>query len=301
MKKTAFTLIELLVVIAIIAILAAILFPVFATAREKARQISCASNEKQLGLGFIQYVQDYDEKFPCGVNVAGNVVGTGWGGQIYSYVKSTGVYKCPDDPGTPEPNSVGTGTSYPVSYAANLNIVYSGPAIASQIPFPSTESIGCADSALASPAMTVLLCEVQTAVAPITDPTESNGYEVPSTGGLLSASPVTFGYGWAGQQYAVYMSRNTDNSDPNMLATGVPGDRPASNYWGIAPPHTQGSNYLLADGHVKWLRSGVVSAGCNATASTNPENSGIEGGADPAAGTQGDIGSTPAAATFSAI
>jgi prepilin-type N-terminal cleavage/methylation domain-containing protein len=93
---TGFTLIELLVVIAIIAILAAILFPVFAKAREKARQISCASNLKQLGLGVLQYVQDNDEIYPTtnsnsGANVPGN-----WGQQIYPYVKSTGVFACPD-------------------------------------------------------------------------------------------------------------------------------------------------------------------------------------------------------------
>ena len=63
-KKSAFTLIELLVVIAIIAILAAILFPVFARARENARRSSCQSNLKQIALGFMQYTQDYDEKFP---------------------------------------------------------------------------------------------------------------------------------------------------------------------------------------------------------------------------------------------
>src|ERR1700749_4186309 len=91
-----FTLIELLVVIAIIAILAAILFPVFAKVREKARQTSCLSNEKQLGLGFMQYFQYYDEKYPCG-KFNGGHFGSGWGGQIYTYVKSVGVFKCPDD------------------------------------------------------------------------------------------------------------------------------------------------------------------------------------------------------------
>ena len=110
-KRSAFTLIELLVVIAIIAILAAILFPVFAKAREKARQTTCLSNNKQLGLGFLQYYQDWDEKFPAsGVNL----LGQGWAGLIYPYVKSTGVYKCPDD-STPVP--AGTPQSYGVSYA----------------------------------------------------------------------------------------------------------------------------------------------------------------------------------------
>lgn len=80
-SNRAFTLIELLVVIAIIAILAAILFPVFAKAREKARQTSCASNEKQLGVALLQYTQDFDEDLPCGTN--GGTENAGWAGQIW--------------------------------------------------------------------------------------------------------------------------------------------------------------------------------------------------------------------------
>jgi len=98
-SRLGFTLIELLVVIAIIAILAAILFPVFQKVRENARRTSCASNEKQLGLAFTQYTQDADEKFPptctysapLGRNVAN------WGQEIYPFVKSTGVFICPDN------------------------------------------------------------------------------------------------------------------------------------------------------------------------------------------------------------
>src|SRR5476651_491034 len=87
-QKYAFTLIELLVVIAIIAILAAILFPVFAKAREKARQTQCASNLKQMALAEMQYVQDYDEIFPNqGIEYSG----------LVPYTKSTQIFVCPDD------------------------------------------------------------------------------------------------------------------------------------------------------------------------------------------------------------
>jgi len=82
MKIKGFTLIELLVVIAIIAILAAILFPVFAQVREKARAISCTSNEKQMGLGILQYIQDNDEAFPMN-EYASNLNGTADGPLIY--------------------------------------------------------------------------------------------------------------------------------------------------------------------------------------------------------------------------
>ena len=95
--QLGFTLIELLVVIAIIAILAAILFPVFAKAREKARQISCASNLKQLGLASLQYAQDNDETLAI-AGWGGGGTPTFWHWAIYPYVKSFNVYKCSDDP-----------------------------------------------------------------------------------------------------------------------------------------------------------------------------------------------------------
>jgi prepilin-type N-terminal cleavage/methylation domain-containing protein/prepilin-type processing-associated H-X9-DG protein len=102
-SRRGFTLIELLVVIAIIAILAAILFPVFARAREKARQASCTSNVKQLALGCMMYAQDYDERCPTGDPAAwgGPLPATDplnrnfWRYQIQPYIKNWQVFNCP--------------------------------------------------------------------------------------------------------------------------------------------------------------------------------------------------------------
>jgi len=97
----AFTLIELLVVIAIIAILASILFPVFALARARARQTSCLSNEKQIGLGLLMYVQDYDETFPPNrlpdTYNPGGPEGKTWRAAVQPYIKNTQLFFCPDD------------------------------------------------------------------------------------------------------------------------------------------------------------------------------------------------------------
>ena len=89
-NRSAFTLIELLVVIAIIAILAAILFPVFALARENARQTACLSGERELGLALTLYSEDYDESLPAGTTGS---LGQGWAGQIYPFVKSAALYR----------------------------------------------------------------------------------------------------------------------------------------------------------------------------------------------------------------
>lgn len=93
----AFTLIELLVVIAIIAVLATILFPVLAQAREKARQTQCASNTRQLALGVLMYAQDYDEALPPTAIVSENSDGTLWPDLLAPYLKNDQIRLCPDD------------------------------------------------------------------------------------------------------------------------------------------------------------------------------------------------------------
>jgi prepilin-type N-terminal cleavage/methylation domain-containing protein/prepilin-type processing-associated H-X9-DG protein len=95
-RRKAFTLIELLVVIAIIAILAAILFPVFAQAREKSRQTSCASNLRQLGLGAMMYLQDYDDRYVPWYG-DGKERGQGWSSILMPYVKNEQMFTCPSD------------------------------------------------------------------------------------------------------------------------------------------------------------------------------------------------------------
>lgn len=225
-SKAGFTLIELLVVIAIISILAAILFPVFATAREKARQTTCASNEKQRALACVQYVQDYDEVTPCGYLISGNY-GPGWAGQLYPYVKSTAVFACPDDATVPQvPTYYGPTyyTFYTLSYIYNMDL-----ANLNISKFSSTPS-------------TVLLAEISGSDASFTQPEPT---------ALLS----TVGNGTGGLGNHVY-------------ATGYLGQNALANpgYEGNAflvsvGRHSEGSNFVFADGHVKWLSGGKVSAG----------------------------------------
>lgn len=117
MKRKAFTLIELLVVIAIIAILAAILFPVFAQAREKARQATCISNLKQFMLSILMYDQDYDECMPLSISSSSqvgpgiaqlyNVPQFNVGVSLQPYIKNFGMFQCPDDSGLPVGNTAG--------------------------------------------------------------------------------------------------------------------------------------------------------------------------------------------------
>ena len=151
-----FTLIELLVVIAIIAILAAILFPVFARARENARRASCQSNLKQIGLAIFQYSQDYDEKIPARA-YADYGSYPSWSQVIQSYAKSTQVFRCLANPMSNYPcqPAIGPYPGITVSYGAVSEINYTGGGNT-----PMEYGVEHPLAAFAVPTQTVLVGEV---------------------------------------------------------------------------------------------------------------------------------------------
>ncbi|HEY3328658.1 MAG TPA: DUF1559 domain-containing protein [Capsulimonadaceae bacterium] len=267
--KNGFTLIELLVVIAIISILAAILFPVFATAREKARQSSCLSNMKQFGIGLLQYVQDYEETFPCGNSSAGawapngsctavwqtGSTGNGWAGQIYPYVKSTNLFMCPSDT-TPAPATFSP-PRFINSYSYNINFApyYSQPARCGFNAYPGP-AINA--SKMSSPPRTVVFYEITGALAQITATNETTSQV---GNGLNYAFP-----GWG----------STPATGPLDLAFGC-GHNVTCN---TNARHLGGSVFLAADGHVKWLTPEKVSAGSNSSSNTGGATGDIAEGAE---------------------
>jgi prepilin-type N-terminal cleavage/methylation domain-containing protein len=279
--RKGFTLIELLVVIAIIAILAAILFPVFAKVREKARAISCLSNMKQFGLAFTQYSQDNDEKDPNGVNYS-YPGGNGWAGQLYPYVKSAKVYFCPDDTGTQSATFS--------SYAYNSN--NTAPTGATVDSYSIAKYV--------SPAKTVLLFEVQgNSFGPGTVDVSKEVLDTSGTGGY---SPAGWG---AGGPYSVWSLTGAGayNSPVTLMATtGYMRNTSLSDqtrFFGATGRHTDGSNFLMADDHAKWLRGNAVSAGTSNPTETDCNTTGEKdgNGVPLAAGTGCSDGSL--AATFS--
>jgi len=291
-----FTLIELLVVIAIIAVLAGILFPVFAQAREKARQTTCLSNQRQLGVAMLLYVEDYGETFPGGVDrnreekTAGGArplrrgrwgdrvwPGQGWAGQCFPYVKNTALFGCPTDPAfaasRPPHNTA-------VSYGYNINLVsgsdesdddqeesgsggsYGGNGGGGEEVDDDTPPRGVSLASLAAPTKTILLFELSGVWANVTDPREGTGVSA-NQGRHFSASAN-------GLDNRLYAQKDWSTSRENQYATGYLGGRPPydpakTQFRAARGRHTGGSNFLLADGHVKWLRGERVSSGRNAT------------------------------------
>ena len=222
--KKGFTLIELLVVIAIIAILAAILFPVFARARENARRSSCSSNIKQIGLGFQQYIQDYDERFPLvagggATGTAGNLT-QGWAIQLQPYLKSSQIFQCPSETNSPANVSstvAGYGGQGYSDYWYNSRLSGSSQARVDQV------------------SSTIINGDGQ------------NG----SAAYAFSGEGITNGITNDGSTPAVSATVTTAPAPRTTLPTMTPA---AEGQFGLR--HLDGLNYGFADGHVKWYKSG---------------------------------------------
>lgn len=218
--RHAFTLIELLVVIAIIAILAAILFPVFATARERARSTSCLSNSKQLATAIHMYTQDYDEYLPMYVllNAASTKAEKGWQVSLMPYVKSTQAFVCPSaskpstctvyacDPTFVSDTLLGSG-----SYG--FNYIYLGNyALINGVRQGTPFNLAAIDKS----AETICLTEISSYV------------------GTSATYPPSL---W-GTAYTVYGGQTY-------------GDQ-------FATRHLEGNNVVFTDGHAKWLKKSMV-------------------------------------------
>lgn len=222
-SRSGFTLIELLVVIAIIAILAAILFPVFAKAREKARQAACTSNLKQIGLAFIQYSQDYDGLLPQAYDATN---GTLWAYKVAPYVQKakdtnwyTGVgsdfMRCPTSGAHINTGDMATWYSYGVNYP----YVFGYNAVGNVRP-------------------SAVLDKVPANVFLAGDATNFNVYH-----------PLEWGL----------FSRGVDTDGDGIKDSSPDGAYPFQNYMdGLNPRHSDGVNFVFGDGHAKWVKKQAI-------------------------------------------
>ena len=242
-RRSAFTLIELLVVIAIIAILAAILFPVFARARENARRSSCQSNLKQIGLGVMQYTQDYDEKFPMALDSGtGGTYNFTWVRAIQPYIKSVQVFQCPSDPDAGQPAPAAGWAGVKISYAGNA--LYSNHVDGSGGNVYGFSGIFYSDNYGGSPRALADLNSASTTVM-VTDKFSSDASSI------ASATDQPFGNASATGLFCVI--------GPNGTSTIPSGTRNGTAYGTgkdgqVSGKHLDTANFLFADGHVKALR-----------------------------------------------
>lgn len=230
-SRSGFTLIEILVVIAIISLLAAILFPVFARARENARRASCQSNLKQIGLAVAQYTQDFDERYLLmSVNGPANswspvynpvTHGTplGWADALQPYIKSLQIYQCPSEPGAAQ-TAVNTNNAGYTDYWYNacLNENVSGT------------YVGIALSQFEAPANTVTIGDGNSSRARVnTAGRTAAGFGDVQANGCSSITAVAMPYATIG----IASTEDTQR-------------------------HLEGANYLFSDGHVKWLKGATA-------------------------------------------
>jgi len=265
--KRGFTLIELLVVIAIIAILAAILFPVFARARENARKSSCQNNLKQLVLGFKQYINDFDERYPL-VEVTGNNASTsyappyGWADALQPYIRNTQVYQCPSDTAEGTDTNGVEGFS---DYWYNRNFVRKIPRGGTTITTGANESMfgSSTQTIIAGDGGTLQGGNTGTGRYAVCGDTSDNTTNL----GAPVAPSINNDNGPAATESACGASTVAVGSNPVNNGTTSVAIYPA------AQIHLDGANFAFCDGHVKWLRGNNPTQSAQVMDKTMKQNS----------------------------
>ena len=264
--RGGFTLIELLVVVGIIAVMAAILLPVFSGIRERGRRTQCLSNERQLGMEILQYAGDNSETLYSTPFTP--IPGVGWAGSCLPYMKDPAVLACPSD----SKNTENDPYEKVVSYALNSNLgghpIYSKSKETAMSPAHSL-------SMVTSPANTVLLFEVSDCLVNFSSVACQDKACI--AGELTSPSGngvgLTYGYG-DGPTYPNCPSGGQFRAGGGVFAryaTGAMGGRVLNGGTGNTARHNGGANYLAGDGHALWLEPDAVSSGTSAAASACPQ------------------------------